>query len=151
MPTTYAIESRSVEEAFTAILYGTVTRDELSSWLPKAFEATEAYLKRWGAGPAGPPYARFTDQGDGRFEVEAGFPATTPVGGEGEVEPSDLPEGTVAVTVHEGPYDTIGDAHEAILAWIAEQGGTPAGAPWEVYLTGPEADPPRTEVYQPYS
>ena len=84
------------------------------------------------------PFARYHPTGDDRFEVEAGFPASTPTSGEGEVEPSDLPGGLAAVTVHTGPYDTIGPTYEALRAWVQEHGGEPVGDAWEVYLTEPD-------------
>ena len=57
------------------------------------------------------------------------------------------------MTVHAGPYETLGQTHNAVQAWIREQGLAPAGVPWEVYVTDPMATPDtadwRTEVYWP--
>jgi DNA-binding transcriptional MerR regulator len=36
----------------------------------------------------------------------------------GRVKVHELPAATMAATVHHGSYDTIGEAHEAILTWI---------------------------------
>jgi len=64
-----------------------------------------------------------------------------------------LPGGEVAMTVHVGPYEGLGQASNAIQAWIGENSLTPAGAPWEVHITDPMATPStagwRTEVYWP--
>ena len=152
--TTDEIETRTLAEQDTAVEYATVSAGEIGPWLGKAFAEVASYLARKGAGPAGVPFARFHPIGDGRFEVEAGFPASTPTSGEGEVEPSDLPGGLVAVAVHVGSYDTIGPSYELLQNWVREHGGEPMGDAWERYLTDPGATPDpshqRTEVIQPY-
>ncbi len=150
----YEIEARTLDEQDTAVEFATLPVNEIGPWLGKVYADVAGYLGRKGAGPVGPPFARYHPVGDGTFEVEAGFVATTPVGGEDEIEPSDLPKGTVAVTVHVGPFDAMVPAYEALTAWVAAQGGTPAGDPWEIYLTDPMAEPDparwRTEVVMPY-
>lgn len=122
------VETRTVEEVFTAVTFGPTDVGELAAWLPGALESVRAYLQRWGAGPDGAPFVRRLDG-----ELEAGFPATTPVGGEGDIEPSELPAGTVAVMAVEGD---VAEARAALDAYVAERGGSPAGAPWEVLLDG---------------
>jgi effector-binding domain-containing protein len=151
---TYEIETRTLAEQDTAVEYTTLSATEIAPWLGKAFEEVASYLGRKGAGPAGMPFARYHATSESRFEVEAGFPASTPTAGEGDVEPSDLPGGLAAVTVHTGAYDTIGPTYEALRRWVREHGGEPVGDAWEVYLTDPETQPDpgatRTEVVQPY-
>ena len=151
---TYFIEERTLDEQCTAVLYATVTPSEIPPFLATAFPATAAYLASHGVGPIGRPYARYHANPDGSFEAEAGFVASTPVPGEGDVEPSDLPGGRAAVTTHVGPYDTIGEAHAALDAWVREHDGETAGDPWEVYATDPDDDPDpahwRTVVVQPF-
>jgi effector-binding domain-containing protein len=150
----YTIEMRTLDELDTAVEFATLSTPEIGPWLQKAFGEVAAYLERKGAGPDGFPFARYTRTGDGQFDVEAGFPASTPTSGEGDVEPSDLPAGPAAVTVHVGPYDAIEPAYTALRNWTQEQGHEPAGDAWEVYLTDPDAEPDpatwRTEVIQPY-
>jgi len=121
-------ETRTVEEVFTAVTFGPTDRDELAAWLPGALESVRTYLQKWGAGPDGDPFLREVDG-----EVEAGYPASTPVGGEGDIEPSELPGGTVAVTSITGD---AGAARAEVEAFVGEQGGTPGGEAWEVLLDG---------------
>ena len=147
------IETRTLEEQPTAAMFATLTVEEIGRWLPRAYGVVAAYLTKYGVGPCGMPYARYRLVGEGTFDVEAGFPATTPVPGEGEVEPSSLPAGEVAVTVHHGPYEEIVPAYDALAAWAADNGATLAGEAWEVYYSDPVAvhDPAewRTDVVQP--
>jgi hypothetical protein len=141
---TYAIERTELEEEFAAVVYADgAEREGLDEWLPGAFEATRAYLEKWGAGPKGDPFLRIVDG-----ELVAGRLATTPVGGEGDVEPTELPAGPAATTVHEGGDDTVEEAYAALRAWVAEQGGSPTEEGWEVF---PGGDLSRRIVVLPFA
>ena len=65
-----------------------------------------------------------------------------------------LPGGSVASTVHVGPYDAMVPGYQAVLSWIAAHDGEVVGDAWEVYLSHPivEPDPAtwRTEIVQPF-
>ncbi len=152
--TTYEIETRTLIEQETAVECATVRVADIGPWLAKAFNEVASYLGRKGAGPAGMPFARYHHTSDDRFEVEAGFPASTPTNGEGEIEPSELPGGLAAVTVHVGPYDAMEPAYAALRTWVHAHGGEPVGDAWEVYFSDPDTDPDpstwRTEIFQPY-
>jgi effector-binding domain-containing protein len=85
---------------------------------------------------------------DGVPNVEVGVEVSGAFPPAGEVVPSVLPAGEAAMTVHVGPYDRLGDAHDAIHAWSAANGRALAGPRWEIYGDWHE-DPARleTEVY----
>ena len=63
--------------------------------------------------------------------------------------------GTVAATNHLGPYDKLGEAHQAVERWIADQGEEVGGHPCEIYVTDPgdEPDPQKwlTVIHWPLS
>jgi hypothetical protein len=132
--TSDAIEIRILDEEFTAVVYGELERSELDTWLPEALATARTYLQRWGAGPKGDPFVRFIDG-----EVEAGYPATTPVGGEGDVEPSELPAGNAAILVV--PPGEVEAARAALRAHVGGLGSTPDGDGWEVLLDGDPTGP----------
>ncbi|HTA39805.1 MAG TPA: GyrI-like domain-containing protein [Candidatus Acidoferrales bacterium] len=50
-----------------------------------------------------------------------------------EVKPVTTPAGEVAVATHVGPYDKLGQTHEAIHAWAAANDRAFAGKSWEIY------------------
>ena len=80
--------------------------------------------------------------------VEVGVLLDQPCRLTAPVVASALPAGTAAMTVHRGPFGSVGAAHDAVLGWCATHGHRLNGARWEVY--GPhEDDPDRqwTEVY----
>jgi effector-binding domain-containing protein len=80
--------------------------------------------------------------------VEIGVERLEPFQLTGRVQASALPAGRAAVTIHRGPYDGLGEAHQAVVEWCAEQGLDRAGPRWEIY--GHHRDDPaeiEIEVY----
>ncbi|NUN47649.1 MAG: GyrI-like domain-containing protein [Candidatus Brocadiae bacterium] len=63
------------------------------------------------------------------------------------------PAGEAAVAEHIGPYDKLGETHEAVKRFLAKMGKKLAGPCYDVYLTDPtkEKDPTKwkTEVVYP--
>jgi effector-binding domain-containing protein len=89
---------------------------------------------------------------DDVINLEVGVELDAPFAGHGEVVGSATPAGAVATTVHFGPYNRLGDAHQAIRQWCAKHGHTMAGPNWEVYghwIDEWNKDPAkiRTDVY----
>ncbi|MEV6235417.1 GyrI-like domain-containing protein [Lentzea sp. NPDC051838] len=83
--------------------------------------------------------------------VEVGVELTVPCPLTGRVVASELPAARVAHTVHIGPYDELGAAHQAVLTWCAANSLRTTGTRWEIY--GPH-DPsqPWTEIcYELYT
>jgi effector-binding domain-containing protein len=62
-----------------------------------------------------------------------------------EVYATETPGGEAAVAVHRGPYQRLGEAHEAIRRWMREQGRESGGCSWEIY-GDPAPDPAQTET-----
>ena len=150
----YEIHAEIRQAQPTAICRATLTVAEIRPWLGKVYGAVAGLLSVQQVGPTGPPFACYHMLGDGRFEVEAGFPASRPVEGSGDVQPSELPGGQVAVTVHTGPYDQMEPGYQALASWVRDHGGEAIGGAWEVYFSDPSTQPDpatwRTEIIQPY-
>ena len=53
--------------------------------------------------------------------------------GAGEVIATETPAGEVAASMHVGPYDKLGGAHDAVHAWRAASGRSFGGCSWEIY------------------
>ena len=136
----YEFETRQLPT--TPVLYQArrVATDEVSAALAECLPAVFGYVVEQGLAMAGPPYVRYVDTSPAFVSIEGGIPLMNPPA----PPPSDLgiiagelPGGPALVTVHGGPYDTLGEAHVALDRHMAEQAMTPAGAPWEVYITDP--------------
>lgn len=106
-----------------------------------AFELTASAIEAAGARIAGPPFGRYLEFGE-RVVVEAGFPFVGAVEPTGRVRIAALPRGRIVTLIHAGSYDRLDEAWGHGRRWIDEHGLTITGAPWEVYLTGPD-DPGR--------
>jgi effector-binding domain-containing protein len=72
--------------------------------------------------------------------VEVGVLLDQPCALSGRVVFSTLPGGTVARTIHRGPFTDLGGAHDALRDWCAHQDLRLTGTRWEVY--GPHHDDP---------
>ena len=120
--------------------------------LPRVFACAHAN----GITVAGPPFARYPEMGPGLMTLDIGVPvAAAPRVSDPEIRADTLPGGLTAVTIHSGPYEKLPDAVTALGQWIAAQGLTPAGGPWESYITDPGEHPDpqdwKTEVFWPVS
>lgn len=152
----YEVTERVLVEQPTAVMRHRLEVTDIPTWIGPAFGRVMAATAASGLQPVGPPFARYwkVPGTAAAFEVEAGFPVDGPLPAEAhaDVQPSRLPGGPAAVTVHLGPYDAMTPAYEALEKWAAEHAAVPDGPPWEVYLSEPVGDPAtwRTEIVQPY-
>lgn len=84
----------------------------------------------------GPAMAIWYDEEFKTQDVDgaAAFILRKPVPEQGAVHVHELPAITAAVTIHQGSYNTLIEAHEAILKWIELNDYRPAGSSREIYL-----------------
>jgi AraC family transcriptional regulator len=150
---TYDITTRTLQEQPTAVVLGMAQAEFLAAWLRDAYAEVLAAVAASGEAPAGPPFARFAFHGH-QVHVEAGVPTTGQIPPMGRVERGHLPSGAAAVVVHEGPYDGIVKAYDALQGWVLQHGFEKAEHHYESYLVGPADEPDaarwRTEVVVPY-
>ena len=80
--------------------------------------------------------------------IDVGVQALSPFEPSGDVIALSTPGGTAATVTHLGPYERLGEAYEAILAWLAQNGREPGEMSWEVYghWTDNQAEL-RTDIY----
>jgi effector-binding domain-containing protein len=65
--------------------------------------------------------------------IECGAEVDQSFAGTDRVICSTTPAGTVATAAHLGPYQRLGEAHDAIQKWCAENGHALTRVSWEVY------------------
>jgi len=80
------------------------------------------------------------EQGGG--EVEVGVPIREPLNHNCALRISHLEGSTVAVILHQGPHDQVGEAYRKILNSIASRNLAPDGPPREIYLNDPAVTHP---------
>jgi effector-binding domain-containing protein len=138
---TYDVTFVELSEQHTAVRRGHVSHLGIADFLGGAFAAVGAALGAAGVAPAGPPFAKYAVAPDGGWIIEAGFPVLEAIEGDGDLVPGLLPGGTVAQTVHTGPYQELRAAYEAIEAFVAAGGMTVDEDAWESYLDDPMTSP----------
>ena len=70
-------------------------------------------------------------------DIEIGVPVAAPFDEVGQVTSRTLEGGTMATTMHHGPYQEIGPAYHTLTGWISEHGHEIVGPPRETYLNDP--------------
>ncbi|MBK8020105.1 MAG: GyrI-like domain-containing protein [Chloroflexi bacterium] len=115
--------------------------NNLSAHFGRIYQAIAEYLGAQGVGPAGPPFAIYHNMDMDDMDVEAGFPVTKPVRGQGEIQPGEIPGGAFAICHYTGAYDQIGPAYDTLTRFAGKQGFMPMGDAYEWYLTEPTVAP----------
>lgn len=123
-------------------LKGQSTWDEGFASLKKALGLLEAEAKRLNLPREGQAMAHFVDSDDIGFTYEAMVPlgAPAPAGtafGEG-FDAAMSPGGRAVVFTHEGAYDEIDTAYEALTAWLDDKNLVSTGRFLEEYEVVPE-------------
>jgi len=70
---------------------------------------------------------------DGKMHVEYAVQVRRTFERTGEVFASATPAGRVATATHVGPYEHLGDSHEAVQRWCTANNQRLAGIEWEIY------------------
>lgn len=144
---------RTLDPQPALIIRARIPRSELAATIGRSLGRIVPHALSRGGVLTGPPFARYPEFGAGEITVEVGMPLAAPVEGDGDIESFTLPGGPTAVAVHGGPYTQLSATFAAFERWIGEQGRTPAGPPWEVYVTDPADHPDpndwRTEICWP--
>lgn len=127
---------------------------DMANALGPALGAVHGYAAQHGIELLGPPMTLYPGMEPGQITFQAGVavPKGT-VGDGGDIEVATLPAGRAVVTMHVGPYERLGETHQAVEAFLKEEGLEVAGPPREVYVTDPgEVEDPeewQTEVIWP--
>ena len=158
-PTTYTPVHVRLEPARDTVrIIGEVGGADFGPWLARAFARLAVVLRQLGAQPAGAPGALYRPEivDDGAEPVEAFIPTAAPLvipSGERSVSVGEVPAARVAVLVHAGDYDSIGDTYSTLGAWVARHARHAGERVREWYVVGPGevADPDayRTEISWP--
>ncbi|MCY3748294.1 MAG: GyrI-like domain-containing protein [Chloroflexi bacterium] len=131
----------------------TSAMDKLEGLMGSLFGEVYGYIQESGEQPTGMPFSRYHSMDGATVDLECGMPVASPMDGKGRVEAGELPAGTVATVTHLGPYNNLPQSWSALTEWMGSQGLEPAGAPWEVYVTDPGAEPDqskwRTDIFFP--
>jgi len=138
----YEVSVAAAEPRPTAVIPATTTWDEYPALWRELSGEVWACLRAAGVQGGCRNVMVYLDDTP-RVEVGVELPAPCPL--TGRVVASHLPAGRAAMTTHRGPYDALGEAHGAVLAWCAANGERTTGVRWEVY--GPNEPVPWVRVH----
>jgi effector-binding domain-containing protein len=95
-----------------------------------------AYLARHKSTPLSPCFTMYHDTEYKERDVDAEVceHVQGPLLDEGRVKVHQLPAVTVASVIHQGPYDGLGAAYDALAAWVEANGYRIVGPNREIYL-----------------
>ena len=168
-------ETKQIEAQHILGIRVTTTMDNVGEVMGPLFGEVFGYIQQSGQQPAGMPLTIYHAMDDaavdperivggyeddlecevkpGTMVMECAMPVASAMDGSGRIQASELPSGTVATVTHMGPYDNLPQSWSALTEWMGQQGLQPAGAPWEVYVTDPGAEPDqskwRTDIFFP--
>ena len=147
------MELREIVPQKAMVMRAKVPATDIAKALGTILPEIAGYLHDKGAAPLGPPFTRYIAMTDDEFELEGGIPVGGDLPGNGRVVPVELPGGRVVEAWHNGSYQSLGATYDEIERWIAAEGLTIAGPPWEVYVTDPGQTPNvadwRTQILWP--
>jgi effector-binding domain-containing protein len=91
---------------------------------------------------------------DSKWAVfEIGVPVAEDIRVSGRIQHKIMPEGDYVVANYFGAYDTLEDGHNAIKQWLIRYRQKQTGYAWEMYVTGPAAEPDsnkwQTRIFYP--
>jgi len=140
----YEVQIEDVEPQPIGAIKKHTTLNEFGDSIGAGFGELVGALAGQGMSASGAPlvvYHTIIDADTGG-DIEICLPVDAAVTAVGDVYGRDLEGGTMATTVHNGPYQDIGSAYQALMAWIPEHGHEIAGPPREIYLNDPQTVPP---------
>ncbi len=137
---TYDVMLKHVEPLLVASVRTILSSHNMSgSLFPEVYEAIGTHVAE-ALGPhpgqGGQTMVLWYDTEFKEHEVDgaAAFILRCRVPESGRMRVHELPAATMAATVHHGSYQTIGEAHEAVLGWIEANNYRIVGADREIYI-----------------
>jgi effector-binding domain-containing protein len=126
----YEVRVELVAARLSAVVRCRASSEELSEVVPKGCGEVWDFFRANGLPRPGRNLAVYFDD---QINLDVGVEVSVPFDGNDRVVCSSTPAGWCATTTHWGPYDLLGEAHEAVLKWCSDHGREIAGPSWEIY------------------
>ena len=137
----YEVTSKELPAQLALTVRKRVSMATIGQAMREAFGAIMAHVEAGGAQYAGPPFCLYPGEIGDEFDAVVCMPVAPGATAGPGVDLEEVPGGTVASTMHKGPYSTVGEAYGALQAWMAANGKQPGAPAREVYLNEPGAVP----------
>ncbi len=113
---------------------------DLPGFIGQSYQEMYRHLGELGVEPSGAPLVIYHAFGPGDVDAEVSVPVAYPVEASGRMTSRVLPAGTVARTLHQGPYNELGAAYTELTEWVGDHGFEAVGPASERYLNEPGPD-----------
>jgi DNA-binding transcriptional MerR regulator len=117
------VHVRYDEAVDTVSIAADVPEAQFGTFILDSLDRMSRFLEAAEVSPAGPPGTLYTAEIPDEVEhIEALIPITEPVGvpaSEREIAVGEVPGAWVAVLVHPGDYESMGDTYRTLGAWVA--------------------------------
>ena len=150
----YDVSSKELPAQLALTIRKRVSMATIAPAMGEAFDTIMAHVEAGGAQYAGPPFTLYPGEMAEELDVVVCMPVAPGATAGPGVDLEEVPGGTVACTMHKGPYAAVGGAYGAIQAWMAANGHRPGAPPREVYVNEPGTVPESellTEIDWPIS
>jgi len=128
----------TTKEIPTAVIPLLIPCQDMGKYMDPAIQEVIKAITGQGIAIAGPMFSYHKRRPSDSFDFEIGFPVSKAIKAEGRVINGKLPAVKVVRSVHQGPYDNMGQAWGALQKWVREQGYGETGRFWESYLNNPD-------------
>jgi effector-binding domain-containing protein len=117
---------------------------DMPGFFGQSYQELYMLLGELGVQGTGAPFVIYHAFGPGDVDAEVavpvGFLVTFPAAQADRMISRVLPAGTVARTLHQGPYDQLGTAYTELTEWVGDHGFEAVGPARERYLNEPGPD-----------
>ena len=129
----YEVTTETVQERLIAAARQRTTFAAISREIQRLLDGPWAFVRaQSGLWTTGHNVAIYREMANGG-SIEVGIQVDRPFEETELVVCSSTPGGTVARTVHYGPYDQLGPAHDAVQSWCRTHGYEMTLPFWEIY------------------
>src|SRR4051812_39162171 len=132
----YAVTEKEVPTLHTAAIRLATSPQRIGDDLGHAYGELSTYLTRRELVPQDAPICYYVAWEPDNWVIEACLAVEEKIEELDEIHPLLIPGGPAVTTIHRGPYQELGRAHEALGAWCQEH-GREMTACYERFITDP--------------
>ena len=128
------IEVLTVSSQWVAYRRVSCTHDQIGATItaPDIYPGIYEHASKHGA-KSGPPFARYIEWRENDCDILCGIPLTTPIPPDGNIMVDHYTSCKLVTYLFKGPYSRLGEAHEAVIAYLKKHGLKHGGPCWEIY------------------
>jgi effector-binding domain-containing protein len=132
----YVVTEKEVPALHAAAIRSATSPQRIGDDLARAYGELSTYLSERDLFPQDVPICYYVVWESDNWVIEACLVVDREIDELDEIHPLLIPGGPAVTTIHRGPYQELGRAHEALAAWCQEH-GREMTACYERFVTDP--------------